>query len=81
VVVHIHDVFLPGDYPQPWVLEGWGWNEVYLVHAFLAFNSGFEVLLGAQYLLQNHRDVLDEAFPSLAAHEAGGGAALWLRRR
>ena len=44
VVVHIHDVFLPGDYPQQWVLEGWGWNEVYLVRAFLAFNTGFEVL-------------------------------------
>ena len=81
VVVHIHDVFLPGDYPQPWVLEGWGWNEVYLVHAFLAFNSGFEVLLGAQYLLQNHRAVLDEAFPALSAHAARGGGALWLRRR
>jgi hypothetical protein len=24
VVVHVHDVFLPGDYPQEWVLDGWG---------------------------------------------------------
>ena len=24
VLVHIHDVFLPGDYPQAWVFEGWG---------------------------------------------------------
>jgi hypothetical protein len=30
VHVHIHDVFLPGDYPEPWVREGWGWNENYL---------------------------------------------------
>lgn len=27
VHVHIHDVFLPGDYPENWVREGWGWNE------------------------------------------------------
>jgi predicted O-methyltransferase YrrM len=81
VVVHVHDVFLPGDYPEPWVMEGWGWNEVYLVHAFLAFNAGFEVLAGAQYLLQNHRELLFEAFPGLAEQEARGGGALWLRRR
>ena len=23
VLVHIHDVFMPGDYPEPWVMEGW----------------------------------------------------------
>ena len=47
VLVHIHDAFIPGDYPQPWVLEGWGWNEIYLIKGFLAFNSAFEVLFGA----------------------------------
>ena len=61
-------------------MEGWGWNEVYLVHAFLAFNAGFDVLAGAQYLLQNHPDALLAAFPGLAAHIARAGGALWLRR-
>ncbi|MGB2875106.1 MAG: class I SAM-dependent methyltransferase, partial [Gaiellaceae bacterium] len=41
VVVHIHDIFVPGEYPEAWVLDGWGWNELYLVRAFLAFNSAF----------------------------------------
>ncbi len=35
VLVHIHDVFIPGEYPEPWVMEGWGWNESYLVRSFL----------------------------------------------
>ena len=39
VYVHIHDVFLPGDYPEPWVNEGWGWNESYLVRSFLSYNA------------------------------------------
>ena len=34
VVVHIHDIFLPRDYPKKWVMEGWGWNEQYLVQPF-----------------------------------------------
>jgi Methyltransferase domain len=80
VVVHVHDVFLPGDYPQEWVLAGWGWNEVYLVQAFLAFNAGFEILFGNQYMQQRHRDALLEAFPGFRRHEQRGGASLWLRR-
>jgi hypothetical protein len=81
VIVHVHDIFLPGDYPQPWVLDGWGWNETYLVHAFLAFNSAFEVLLGMQYMLWHEREALEEAFPGLRAQGARGGTSLWMRRR
>ena len=78
--MHLHDIFLPGDYPQPWVLEGWGWNEIYLVQSFLAFNSAFEVLFGCQYMIQRHRDELLRAFPGYPEHEAGGGGSLWIRR-
>jgi SAM-dependent methyltransferase/predicted O-methyltransferase YrrM len=80
VLVHVHDVFLPGDYPQQWVLEGWGWNELYLVEAFLAFNSAFRIVFGAQYMIQRHRDVLLEGFPGFPEHEERGGAALWMQR-
>lgn len=83
VVVHIHDVFLPGDYPEAWVMEGWGWNEIYLVQSFLAFNSAYEVMLGAQYMAQLHFDELLEAVPGFTElpHVERGGGALWVRRR
>jgi hypothetical protein len=80
VLVHLHDVFLPGDYPQPWVSEGWGWNEVYLVNSFLVFNSGYEVVFGAQWMLQHHRDEVMRAVPAFREHEARSGVALWIRR-
>jgi predicted O-methyltransferase YrrM len=80
VVVHIHDAFIPGEYPQEWVLEGWGWNEIYLIKAFLAFNSAFEVLFGVQWMLQNEPALVDRAFPGLAAYRHRQGAALWIRR-
>jgi predicted O-methyltransferase YrrM len=81
VLVHVHDVFLPGDYPESWVREGWGWNETYLMHSFLAFNSEFEVELGIRYMAESHRDALTAAFPGWLATPTQDGAALWLRRR
>ncbi len=97
VAVHIHDIFLPGDYPKRWVLEeGRYWNENYLIEAFLAFNSGFEVLFGAQWMIQNHPEVLLGAFPDLIDGKTiskplsrsaskfvlglASGAALWIQR-
>ncbi len=80
VRVHIHDVFLPGEYPEQWVREGWGWNENYLVEAFLQFNSGFEILFGAQWALHHARDEIAIACPQFAQAPERGGGSLWLRR-
>ena len=80
VLVHIHDAFIPGEYPQQWVFEGWGWNEIYLIKAFLAFNSGYRVIFGVQWMLQNHLELIQQAFPRFGEHRDHGGAALWLRR-
>jgi hypothetical protein len=79
VLVHIHDVFIPGEYPEQWVMEGWGWNESYAVRAFLSFNSAFEILWGTQYMLHTHPDAVIETFPGLASGPLSG-AALWIRR-
>jgi predicted O-methyltransferase YrrM len=80
VLVHIHDVYVPGEYPEKWVMEGWGWNESYLVRAFLAFNQAFEVVWGQQFMLHRHLEELFEAFPDLKRYAPYGGA-LWIRRR
>lgn len=35
VYVHLHDIFLPDEYPKPWVIdEERSWTEQYLLHAF-----------------------------------------------
>ena len=79
VVVHLHDVFLPGDYPEQWVLEGRAWNEIYLIQSFLAFNSGFEVLFGVRWMMLNHPEALLKAFSELGPH-SHLASALWIRR-
>jgi predicted O-methyltransferase YrrM len=80
VIVHIHDFFLPGEYPEAWVLEGWGWNETYMVRSFLAFNDAFEIIWGTQYMLLNHSADVIAAFPDFQRYLAMGGASLWIRR-
>lgn len=55
VVVHVHDINLPVEYPRHY-LEGYRYffNEQYLLQAFLAFNSRFEMLWPARHMLLNH---------------------------
>ena len=51
VVVHVHDIFMPVEYPKHWVLD-WHrfWNEQYLLQTFLSFNAAFEVLWAGQWM-------------------------------
>jgi predicted O-methyltransferase YrrM len=45
VLVHIHDIFFPYDYPIEWNLkESRYWNEQYFLETFLQFNKKFKIL-------------------------------------
>ena len=80
VAVHLHDIFLPGEYPEGWVFQGRAWNEMYLVQSFLAHNSAFEVLFGTYWMAEQHRDVLERAFPRLRDADTHVASSLWIRR-
>ena len=49
VYVHFHDIFYPLEYPKEWIRQGIYWNEIYLLRAFLMFNSSFEIVLFNSY--------------------------------
>ena len=79
VIVHVHDIFLPFEYRRDWVLDELRfWTEQYLLQAFLAFNSEFEVLMANSYLKHCHEEDLKAAFPTLSRWEGG---SFWMRRR
>jgi predicted O-methyltransferase YrrM len=62
VVIHVHDIFLPHDYPVERVLgEKLSWNEQYLLRALLMFSDTFEVVFGASYARHYFPELLDEA--------------------
>jgi hypothetical protein len=61
VIVHIHDIFSPRDYPACWVVsEVRLWNEQYLLEAFLSFNSAWKILGALNFLYHNHYNLLKE---------------------
>jgi Methyltransferase domain len=79
VLIHVHDIFLPFDYPQEWIVEnGWKWNEQYLVQALLYGSNTLEILWPAHYMWRRHRSELREMISS----DAGtfGPSSLWLRK-
>lgn len=53
VIIHIHDIFTPKDYPQEWIYRHVLWNEQYLLEAFLMFNNEYKVI-GSLNFLANH---------------------------
>lgn len=73
VIVHIHDVFSPKDYPSSWVTEDVRfWNEQYLLEAFLTGNQNWRVLGAVNQLKHRCFDQLKQVCPMLTpAREPG----------
>jgi len=74
VVVHVHDVFWPFEYPAQWLRQRRDWTEAYLVHAFLAGNAGWEILFFPSWLWQCQPELV----PQPLAQERPG--SIWLRK-
>lgn len=77
VIIHIHDMFYPFEYPIDWLKRGWAWNEDYFVRAFLQYNNSFEILLFGNYLGKKHSQMLLKHTP-VCCKNIGG--SLWLRK-
>lgn len=78
VVIHIHDIHYPFEYPREWVVErNYSWNEVYAVRAFLQYNAAFEVLFFNDYFAKAHGPEVERDAPQMVGNPGGG---LWLRK-
>ena len=74
VVVHVHDIFWPFEYPGSWLAEHRDWTEDYLLRAFLIGNTGWEIMLFSSWLWRCHPELVPAR---LAGQEPG---SIWLRR-
>jgi predicted O-methyltransferase YrrM len=80
VVVHIHDVFTPRDYPEAWVTRSLLlWNEQYLLEAFLTHNEQWTVMGAVNLLKHRHFQALKRACPYLTADREPG--SFYLQRK
>jgi hypothetical protein len=77
VLIHIHDIFYPFEYPKEWVLTGRNWNEGYFFRSFLMYNNKFEIKLFSHYLHIHHKEVYKDM--PLCFKNFGGN--LWIEKK
>ena len=77
VLVHIHDIFLPFEYPEEWlVTKRWEWNEQYLVQALLQDSDSFIVIWPGYYLQRTMKEFSNH-FP---LRDERNASSIWLVR-
>jgi hypothetical protein len=73
VIVHIHDIFSPKNYPASWLIEDARlWNEQYLFEAFMTQNKNWKVLGALNYLKHKQFKILTEVCPFLTSEREPG---------
>jgi predicted O-methyltransferase YrrM len=77
VIIHIHDIFFPDDYPESWLRQfRFFWAEQYMLQAFLSMNQNFKIEIPVNAVRPSLAP--DELlFPSFSTIPA---VSLWMRR-
>ena len=58
IIVHVHDVHWPFEYPESWIREGRDWTETYLLRAFLTHNDAWRIHLMTSWVWAEHPDLV-----------------------
>lgn len=74
VVVHVHDVFWPFEYPAEWLQQRRDWTENYLIHAFPVDNARWEILFFSSWLWQCRPNLVPQRL------ELDDPGSIWLRK-
>ncbi|WP_170412848.1 class I SAM-dependent methyltransferase [Ruegeria atlantica] len=74
VVIHVHDVFLPYEYPKRFFYDCPGWGEQYMLHSLLQ-SDAYSMLWPGYYLQQDRPDAI-EALPFL---KNGRAQSIWVQ--
>jgi predicted O-methyltransferase YrrM len=78
VLIHLHDVFFPYDYPDEWIFKrGQTWNEQYVLQAFLMNNSKYRIVIANRYLFTHCKQELDKLYQGV---QPSHGVSLWMKK-
>ncbi len=79
VIIHFHDIFLPYEMPQNWVMnKAIFWNEQYLLQALLLGGKTYKTLLPVHWLGMNMEEKLKEII--LPEMEKYSGGSYWIQK-
>lgn len=77
VLIHIHDIFFPFEYPESFLRKGIYWNELYILRAFLQYNDTFEIEFFNTFFFNQNPD-LSIAYPKFTK-DLGG--CFWMSKK
>jgi len=82
VWIHVHDIFFPNDYPAEWLIQQrLALNEQYLLEAFLAFNTNFQIALANHWLCLAYASQARELLPvTNEILPKTPGSSFWIRK-
>ena len=75
VLVHIHDIHWPFEYPAQWLNDRRDWNEVYLVRALLSGSARWRIRLMSSWVWATRPQTVPPAF----AVEPNRVGSLWIQ--
>ncbi len=80
VLVHIHDISTPYDYPRE-MLGRYFWNEQYLLEAFLSLNSDYRIIAALNYLSHRYTDEFSSKCPVFKTQIGREPGSFWMVRQ
>lgn len=87
VLVHVHDIAWPFEYPAGHYGHGWAWNEAQALRLLLTDSRRYEVLLFADFLVRARRPAVRQIMPALLRQRPGvpldgnSACSFWCRIR
>jgi len=80
VLVHVHDIFLPYDYPN--LYDGWWHSEEYMLACTLAHSTRYRVVMSTHWLSRTHGGDMEKTFGPFAGTAASSpdhfGCSFWI---
>lgn len=78
VLIHVHDIFLPYDYPDNYILSFY--NEAYLLHALLAHSLKFEVVFSTHFMTREQPQEMQAVFgDEVGQNPLFSGTSFWIK--
>lgn len=71
VLIHLHDIAWPFEYPAGHYRHGWAWNEAPALRLLLADSARYDVLLFADYLVRARRSEVRAIMPEALRQPPG----------
>ena len=77
VIIHVHDMFYPFEYPEEWIKQGRAYNELYIVRALIMDSKKYKIIFFNDMMVKKYYEKYQESW--MGNYPIFGGS-LWLQK-